>query len=413
MKRKQRKSTPTVSKYTTFKQICNLIPQHLVPKLARLTGNDEQERTFSSWSQVVAMIFAHCTHAVGLNDVCDALRMHRGLLATIRGATPPSRNNFSHANQHRDPSLAEDLYWAVRTHLDQLTPRFAHGQPLRGYLRRFRRAISIVDSSTMQLVVSCIDWARHRRRKAAAKCHLRLDLQSLLPRFAIVASAGEQDNRRAPALCAGLRAGEIAIFDKAYVAFGHLWDLTQRGLWWVTRAKEGMAYRVKKRRKSNDPRIVRDELVQLKVKVSRRDYPGLLRRVVARVVVDGEEREMVFLTNHFEWSAWTIAELYRCRWQIEVFFKEIKQTLQLCDFLGNSESAVRWQVWIGLLVHLLLRYLRFVHRWGHSFTRLFTVVRAVLWQRWDLAKLLRSYGTAGGDYRMLGQPEQAYLPGFC
>ena len=133
---------------------------------------------------------------------------------------------------------------------------------------------------------------------------------------------------------------------------------------------------------------------------------------MARVVVDGQERELVFLTNQLEWSAWTIAELYRCRWEIEVFFKEIKQTLQLCDFLGNSEHAVRWQVWIGLLVHLLLRYLRCVSRWAHSFTRLFTVVRAVLWQQWDLAKLLRSYGTAGGQYRMLGQPEQAYLPGF-
>jgi hypothetical protein len=412
-RKRKRQSTPTRSQYTTFKQICNLIPQHLVPKLARLCGNDELERTFSSWSQVVALMFAHLTHAIGLNDVCDSLRMLGGLLATIRGATPPSRNNFSHANKHRDPSLAEDLYWQVMDHLQRLTPRFARGNPLRGYLRRFRRAISIIDSSTIQLILSCIDWAKHRRRKAAAKCHLRLDLQSLLPRFAIVASAGEHDSHRAPALCAGLQAGEIAIFDKAYLALAHLWDLTRHGVIWVTRAKEDMAYRIKKRLKSKDPRIVRDELVQLRVQASRQQYPELLRRIVARVVVDGQEREMVFLTNQFEWSAWTIAELYRCRWQIEVFFKEIKQTLQLCDFLGNSENAVRWQVWIGLLVHLLLRYLRFVHGWNHSFTRLFTVVRAALWQRWDLAELLRSYGTAGGSYRMLGRPEQAYLPGFA
>ena len=96
-----------------------------------------------------------------------------------------------------------------------------------------------------------------------------------------------------------------------------------------------------------------------------------------------------------------------------MFFKEIKQTLQLCDFLGHSENAVRWQVWIGLLVHLLLRYLKCLHRWDHSFTRLFTVVRAGLWRRWHLGELLESYGTAHGSYRMLGQPEQAYLPGFC
>jgi IS4 transposase len=137
-----------------------------------------------------------------------------------------------------------------------------------------------------------------------------------------------------------------------------------------------------------------------------------LRRVIVRVEVDGQEGEMEFLSNHLDWSAWTIAELYRCRWQIEVFFKEIKQTLQLSDFLGHSENAVRWQVWIGLLVHLLLRYLAWVHGWAHSFTRLFTVVRAVPWRRWSLLELLRRYGTAGGSFRLLGQPEQAYLLGM-
>jgi len=163
---------------------------------------------------------------------------------------------------------------------------------------------------------------------------------------------------------------------------------------------------------TDNPRIVRDELVCLTVAVSQQAHPGLLRRVIARVEVDGQERELEFLTNHLEWSAWTIAELYRCRWQIEVFFKEIKQTLQLSDFLGHSENAVRWQVWIGLLVHLLLRYLAWVHGWAHSFTRLFTVVRAVLWRRWSLTELLQSYGTAGGRFRMLCQPQQAYLPGL-
>jgi len=262
-------------------------------------------------------------------------------------------------------------------------------------------------------VLSCLDWAKHRRRKAAAKLHLRLDPQSFLPRFAIVGSAGEHENKRARELCAGLRAGEVGIFDKAYVDFAHLWELTRRGVVWVTRAKESLACRVVKRLQStDDPRVLHDELVVLTVAPSRQDYPQRLRRVSARVVVDGQEREMVFLTNQWEWSAWTVAELYRSRWQIEVFFKEIKQTLQLCDFPGHSEHAVRWQVWIGLLVHLLLRYLAFAHGWGHSFTRLWTVLRATLWQRWDLGVLLSGYGTAGGSYRLLAAPQQAYLPGF-
>ena len=137
-----------------------------------------------------------------------------------------------------------------------------------------------------------------------------------------------------------------------------------------------------------------------------------MRRVVTLVEVDGQEREMVFLTNNLEWSPQSVADLYQCRWQVEVFFKQIKQTLQLADFLGHNANAVRWQVWIALLVYLLLRYLSFLSKWGHSFTRLFTISRAILWEKVELLKLLRSYGTADGSFRHLAQPEQAYFPVF-
>jgi IS4 transposase len=128
--------------------------------------------------------------------------------------------------------------------------------------------------------------------------------------------------------------------------------------------------------------------------------------------VDGKEVEMMFLTNNLEWSAQSIADLYRCRWQIEVFFKQIKQTLQLADFLGTTANAVRWQVWTALLVYVLLRYVAFLSQWGHSFSRLFTILRASLWRKWDLFDLLRLYGTANGHYRYQAHPEQAYLPGL-
>ena len=110
---------------------------------------------------------------------------------------------------------------------------------------------------------------------------------------------------------------------------------------------------------------------------------------MALVEVDGELREMVFLTNNLTWSAQTIADLYRCRWSIEVFFKELKQTLQLADFLGHNANAVRWQVWTALLVYLLLRFCAFLSQWGHSFTRLFTLLRSALWQRLGLAQPAR------------------------
>lgn len=412
MKKPKTKSQPSRRQPTVLRQLVELIPPHLVPRLARETGAEDRARTFSPWSHVVAMLYAQVSHAFGLNDVCDALRLHATALLALRGARPPARNTLSHANKTRASGLAEQLFWKMLAQLQTQHPGFARGGK-KSLAWRFRRAIHVVDATTIQLVANCLTWAKHRRRKAAAKCHLRLGLQSFLPQFAIVDTAGEHDSVRAPALCAGLREGEIVLFDKAYLHCAHLWDLTTRGVFWVTRARDNLVVKVKQRLPRHaDPRILKDELVRLTGATTAQDYPAVLRRVTAKVEVDGEERVMVFLTNHLEWSPVTVCDLYRCRWQIEVFFKQLKQTVQLVDFLGNSANAVQWQVWTALLVHLLLRFLAWRSRWPHSFTRLFTYVRAALWLPRDLAAVLRRCGTAAGDYRALDRPAQTWLPEF-
>ncbi len=383
----------------------------MVVKLAREHGVDAKARTFSAWSHVVAMLYGQLTHAIGLNDVCDALRHHAGWLVRIRGATAPSRNGFSHANKVRDAAMAEQLFWRVLEHLQTIQPHF--GAARRGLAHRFKRVIHVVDSTTIQLIASSMDWAKHRRRKAAAKCHLRLDLHSLLPRFALVGTAGDHDNARAREVCAGIRAGEIVIFDRAYVDFAHLFGLLLRDVSWVTRTKDNLKLRVVQRRlHRTDGRILRDDEVILVTAGSRGEYPNRMRRITALVELDGKETELEFLTNNFDWAASTVADLYRCRWQIEVFFKQIKQTLQLCDFLGHSANAVRWQVWTALLLYVLLRFQAFLSSWPHSFTRLFTLIRGVIWDRFHLPGLLRFYGTADRPWRMRAHPEQAFLPGL-
>ena len=403
-------ATPTQSKSNCLKQICQLIPSHLVSKISR--KHQVQTRSFTPWSHVVSMLFAHLTHAIGLNDVCDGLRLHRGWLTGIRGATPPSRNGMSHANKTRPAQIAQDLYWAVSEHLHGQTPGFG-GRHYRGMPRRFKRAIHAVDSSTIQLVANCMDWAKHRRRKAAAKLHLRLNLQSFLPAFAVVNTAKESDARKAIEVCAGLKDGEIVVFDKAYVDFAHLHMLLKRGVFWVTRAKENMKWRcVKRRIKKPTGNILRDDEIVLTNSKSRQSYPSRIRRVVALVEVKDKLVEMTFITNNMTWAAGSICDLYKSRWSIEVFFKQIKQVLQLNSFLGHSRNAIQWQVWTALLVYLLLRYLAYLSQWNHSFTRMFTTVRSVLWSKFDLMGLLNSYGTAGGDFRLLATPQQAYLPGF-
>ena len=402
--------TPTRGKHTILKQLCEHIPAYLVSKLAR--EHDIASRTFSPWSHVVAMLHAHLTHAIGLNDVCDGLRHHQGPLSTIRGAKAPSRNGLSHANKTRSSEMAKDLFWTVLRHLESIQPGFG-GRTYKGFPRRFKRSIQIMDSTTMALVANCMDWAKHRRRKAAAKMHMRLDLQSFLPRFAIVDTAKHNDAKRARELCAGLKDGEIGVFDKAYIDFEHLHDLNSRGVLWVTRAKDNMDVRcVRRLIKKPDGNILRDDIVVLKGPSSSQKYPQRFRRVVAMVEVNGELTKMTFITNNLQWAASSICDLYKCRWSIEAFFKQLKQTLQLCTFLGHTRNAIQWQIWTALLTHLLLRFMAFISRWHHSFIRLFTMLRAVLWSKLDILCLLKSYGTAGGSFRMLSAPEQAYLPGF-
>jgi hypothetical protein len=408
--KKKTKPSQRRSKSEVLRQICNLIPPFLVSSLARSTDVERKARTFSPWSHLVAMMYAQLTHAIGLNDVCDALRLWRGPLAAIRGATAPARNTLSHANKERDAQMAQMLLWRMLEHLKSQTPGFGTG---RRRLPRFKRCIQAVDATVIQLVANCMSWAKHRRRKAATKVHVRLDLQTMLPRFAIIDLQPHHENTRAPELCAALRSGEVAVFDKAYLALDHLWDLTQRGVFWVTRAKDNMDARVVKRlqNKVNGP-VLRDDIIAWRGPKSKQLYSGHLRRVILLIELDGQQVPMEFLTNNFDWAPSTIGDLYRCRWDVEKFFKQIKQSLQLCDFLGNSANAVHWQIWTALLVYVLLRYLAYVSRWGHSFTRLWAVLRSSLWRRSELRELLDRYGTANGSFRLLARPEQAYFLGF-
>jgi len=396
---------------TMVRQICELIPSHMVPKLAR--EYDIDTRKFSPWSHTTAHIYGQLTHALSLNDICDGLEMNRSGLRAIRGATPPKRNTFSHANRTRSSRMAEALYWRMLKHLPTVRPSFGARNIRSAYLRRFKTVIHAVDSTTIQLVANSMDWAKHRRRKAAAKCHMNLNLHTMLPRYAVVDTAKFHDSKKAWEICAMLQAGEIVVFDKAYLDFVHLGDLDERGVYWVSRAKDNMQYRtVEKLTTTTHRSILRDEVIELTGTSTKKKYAKRLRLIEAVIEVDGREITMIFLTNNFDWSAWTVAELYRARWEIEVFFRELKQTVQLVDFVGHNKNAVEWQIWTALLTHLLMRFLAHLSRWGHSFTRLFTLIRAGLWHRYDLVEFLTSYGTAGGSFRMLACPQQAYLPGL-
>jgi hypothetical protein len=405
MPNRSAKKNPTV-----FRQICELIPPHLVPALAREHG--VRSRTFLPWSHLVSMLFAQFTHALGLNDVCDSLRANRSAVSAVRGATPPSRNGLSHANKKRDSKMAEALFWKMLDYLQSIQPNFGGGS-FRKMPQRFKTTVYAMDSTTIKLFANCMDWAKHRRRKAAAKLHLCLNLQGFLPAFAVVDSAKGHDNTKARILCAGIQSGEITVFDMAYIDYEHLFELTGRDVFWVSRIKTSMKFRcVKRLIKKPHGHILRDDIVLIESRTKRKSYPKKMRRVTARLEVQNKEVVMEFLTNNLEWAASSICDLYKSRWAIEEFFKQIKQTLKLGCFLGHSRNAIEWQIWTALLTYLLLRFLHACGEWAHSFLRLLTSLRAVLWQRRNLLEYIRSYVTAGGSFRMQWAPQQVYLPGF-
>lgn len=404
---------PSKHKMTVLAQICKLIPGHMVKKLAEKHGVDEQARTFSPWSHVVSLMFAQVSHAMGLNDVCDALQNHKGVLTTIRCATAPSRNGLSNANRTRNPAMAEALFWEMQKHLESMPEGIGMARKYCALPSRFKKTITAMDSSTIKLFANSLDWAKHRRRKAAAKMHLRLNLQEFLPEMVIVKTAGTHDSTEAKELCAGVKSGEIVVFDKAYIDYKHLYVLNNRKVSWISRAKSNMKYEVAGQHKATSGKTIRDEIIMLTCPNACKNYPEKLRLVESWVTIDGKEKRMTFISNNLEWAASSVSDLYKARWGIEVFFKELKQTLQVADFLGYNENAVKWQIWTALLVYLLLRFMAFQSKWTHSFFRLFTVLRGVLWSCLDMFSVLASYGTAGAVVRLRIASEQAYLPGFA
>ena len=411
---------PQKNNMSVLAQISSWIPDRIADNLAK--KYKIQTRSFSPFSHVLAMVYAHLAHSLSLNDLCDDLRNHAGTLSQIRSCTPPSRNGLSHANRTRNADMAEELFWAVYESLTKRHPEFlTSSRNYPGLPQRFRKStIRAVDSTTISLAANNICWAKHTKQKAAAKMHTALNMRSFLPNYVIVKSAKDSDPKTAWELCADMKSGEVVVFDKAYVDFKHLGKLNSRGVFWVTRAKENMVYGVmgqhvsgKRKYRRKKCRIVSDERIELAGAQTKKHYKHPLRLITAKVKVKGKLTEMKFLTNNLDWSPFSVCQLYQCRWGIEVFFKEIKQTLQLADFLGCNENAVRWQIWTALLAYLLLRFIAWHNRWKHHFSRLFTLLRAVLWNFFRLSSVIECCDTPRiRTIRIRGSPDSAYQPCF-
>jgi Domain of unknown function (DUF4372)/Transposase DDE domain len=355
-----------------FSQLLKLFPRTEFQALVKRTHAERHARGFTCWGQFVAMLFCQLGRAHSLREICGGLRSCEGKLSHL-GITAPSRSTLAYANEHRP----WQLYRAVFHEL------LARCQPLARGRRKFRFKNKLVslDSTVIDLCATLFDWAKFRRTKGAVKLHLLLDHDGYLPSVVVITEGRRHDVRVARLL--RFDPGTIRIIDRGYVDYGWFGHLTTDAVFFITRLKDNAVYAVVERRRVPErSQVRRDEVIRLTGGDAETKCPHLLRRVE---VYDPEKDDtLVFLTNHLAFGATTIAAIYKDRWQIELFFKALKQNLKIKTFVGTSANALKVQVWTALIAMLLLKYLQLRARFAWSLSNLIALLRMNLFTYRDL-----------------------------
>lgn len=322
---------------------------------------------FSSWDHFVAMLFCQLAQAKSLREICGGLSCCLGKLRHLGVRKAPNKSTLSYANAHRPWQMYRELFYQTLDLCKMAGPgkhRF-----------RFKNKLLSLDSSTISLCLSLFPWAKFRQTKGAVKLHLLLDHDGYLPSFAFISNGKKHDvtiARQVP-----LSPYSIVAIDRGYNDYGLFAHWTDNQIFFVTRLKDNADYTILENRSVPDNRnILTDELIQFNGYNARKKCPHTLRKVT---VWDKEQnREIILLTNHLKFGATTISAIYKDRWQIELFFKALKQNLKVKTFVGTSENALFIQIWTALIAMLLIKYLKFKSSFGWSLSNL------VAFLRWNL-----------------------------
>jgi hypothetical protein len=363
---------------SVFAQVISLIDRNYFARTVQRLGAQRAAKGFTCWEQLVAMLFCQLAAAHSLREISGGLATALGKLVHLGLKEAPARSTLSYANAHRPWQLFEAVFYQV---LHEAVATAA----LQKRRFRFKNPLRSLDASTLNLCLSVFDWARFRRTKGAIKLHLLLDHQGCLPCWALITDGKTHDVRAARLL--DFAPGTIVVIDRGYVDYALFAQWTQAGVWFVTRAKDNMDYRVLQRRPVPERgNVLKDEEIVLTGFYARQKCPHRLRRIV--VWDEQNEREIVFLTNHLDFAAGTIARIYKDRWQIELFFKAIKQNLKIKTFVGTSANAVQIQIWTALIAMLLLKILLLRSTFGWSLSNLAALLRLNLLTYRDLWRWL-------------------------
>ena len=354
-------------------QVLQLIPRSQIEALDKVHGTGRPSRVLSRWSQFGALVFAQLAGRHSLRDVVCSLAAQANALAPL-GLRPPQRSTLAEANARRPAALDQELFTTLYTRCRTVAPKHRF---------RFKSPLFSLDSTTISLCLSLFPWARFRTTKGAIKVHTLLDHAGHIPAFVVVTEGKCSDlavARRLP-----LPVGSIVAMDRGDIDYQFLFHLHQEGLYFVTRQKSNAQVDVTARfAVDRSIGVTADHDVVLSGPKGQA-YPARLRQVRYRDAATG--KRYVFWTNAFHLEAPTIAAIYKQRWQVELFFKAIKQNLRIKTFLGTSENAVMTQVWVALITYLILAFLRFKAGLGISFQQMVRLLQINLFEPRNLIEL--------------------------
>jgi Transposase DDE domain/Domain of unknown function (DUF4372) len=362
-----------------FSQLLKLFPRAEFEALVKDHKAERHARGFTCWGQFVAMFFCQVGRAHSLREICQGLAACEGKLKHLGLSDSPKKSTLAYANEHRPWGVFQDQFFALRHRCEQ------EAGP--GHKFRFKNKLVSLDSTTIGLCVSMFDWAHFQRAKGAVKLHLMLDHDGYLPKYAVITTGKKHDITVARTL--QFEAGTIVVIDKGYADYAWWQRLDEQRVYFVTRLREDAKYRVETERdipELHQQRILSDHEITL-LGYGQLGEQGLrLRRI--EVWDEDRQEKFVFVTNHLRLAASTIDRIYRERWQIETFFKSLKQLLKIKTFVGTSEKAVLTQIWTALIAMLVLRWLRLKATYGWSLSNLLALLRQQLFVYRDLYQWL-------------------------
>lgn len=348
-----------------FGQILQIFDKRDFLQAVRDTKAERASKGFTCWNQFVAMLFCQLGQAHSLREICGGLATCLGKLKHLGISDAPKRSTLSYANEHRPWQLYQKMFF-------HLLDKCQSAGRLHKRKFRFKNKLFSLDATVIELCLSLFDWAAFRQTKGAVKLHLLLDHDGYLPVFAAVTEGDVHEINVAREL--SFPKGSIVAIDMGYTDYTLYSRWTNDGVFFVTRQKGNAAYRVIAEHRVPEHRnILKDQIIELTGYYARKDCPHRLRRI--EVSDEENNRTFVLLTNHLKFGATTVAAIYKDRWQIEIFFKAIKQNLKIKTFVGTSKNALLTQIWTALIAILLLKFLRFRSSLNWSLSNLVAMLR--------------------------------------